>query len=77
VYPFLSPLFAPSLSRKACHSESGQPGKKRTDRVRLRMDVTHGRLDVIVGRRVLQREPVRMFLRLASTTPAFTVESAS
>src|SRR5580658_1012136 len=36
-----------------CH-----PGKKRRGRVRLRIDGTHARLDVIVACRVLQREGV-------------------
>jgi hypothetical protein len=43
--------------------KSSEPGKKRTDCVRLRIDATQGRLDVIVGRRVLQRERDGMFPR--------------
>jgi hypothetical protein len=55
VYPLLSRLFAPIVSREASAPKSGQLGKKRTDHVRLRLDGTHSRLDGIVGRLVLQR----------------------
>ena len=55
VYPLLSRLFAPIVSREASAPKSGQLGKKRTDHVRLRLDGTHSRLDGIVARLVLQR----------------------
>jgi hypothetical protein len=53
VYPFLSPLFAP---RQEDPKRAASGTNSVRTRVRLTTGATHGRLDVIVARRVLQRE---------------------
>ena len=49
-----------TVGQKLSASQSRQTGKESMDSVRLRMDVTHRRFDVIVPRCVLQCERVRI-----------------
>ena len=53
-----------TVRQKLPASQSRQPGKERVDRVSLRVDVTHRRLDVIVAGHVLQRKGVSVLAGL-------------
>ena len=64
-----------TVGQKLSASQSRQTGKESMDSVRLRMDVTHRRFDVIVPRCVLQCERVRILPGLGQKCVPQSVQS--
>jgi hypothetical protein len=68
-------LLQPTIGKKLSASQIRQTGKQGVDSVRLRMDVTHRRFDVIVPRCVLQCERVRILPGLGQKCVPQSVQS--